>query len=169
MPGLKGMDLKGLDLRWKPPAPPTGRPQDQPIPDNYVRLDNGELVSKATFGNLTKEQQAYLMKHGVNAFNKWHDANVAAFKQGYIKLNTGEWISREMYESLSAEDKAYLQEHGVEALNKLSKDKAEAFKLTHIQLKTGEWMRRVDFDKLSPEDQEFLVLTDPMDEEMKNW
>lgn len=124
-----------------------------------VKLGTGEFVDKAIFNTLDKTQQAFLKKHGVDAFNaegnkieamvaqaekeadeyvqretakqeKWESENL-------VKLDNGETILKDAYDALPASQQAQLKKMGIDKYNEWIKAEAakaeEAAKVQQAQ------------------------------------
>jgi len=126
------------------------------IPEDVVRVGVSDFVSKEQFNTLSVDDQAELMRLGVDKFNELKERQIEEFQTNSMLLSTGEYVDKEMYDSLPKDKQEYLWKFGVDKFNEEQKGEYEAFAKENVELSTGEYINRVEFEKLSSDDQDYL-------------
>ncbi len=142
------------------PEQPVPKVEKKPVEEtvdiskDYVKLDDGTWVNRAAFETLSTEDQAKLIKVGVDTFNK-ESISAQLVKEGITQLKNGEYIKTEDFNKLSATDQQKLQELGIAEYNKYAE--INYLKVNNImKLGNGEYVNTTEYDKLTKEQQDKL-------------
>jgi hypothetical protein len=109
------------------------------VTQNIVKLSTNEAVSKADFANLSTEQQTFLKKYGIEAFNAEAQKEIKVAEQAQaeatryiageiakqgaweaenlVTLSTGEKVAKAFYDTLTSDQKVQLTLLGVTKYN----------------------------------------------------
>lgn len=83
---------------------------------SHVELDTGEWVTSDLYNSLNKEQQDYLVKNGVDAFNKNIESERKAFEDSNIVIGDT-YISKEEWDKIDPKYRAIAIKDGFVAMN----------------------------------------------------
>lgn len=116
---------------------------------NNVKLSSGEWITKAEYQALSAEDQALIMKLGIQGFNDYYKQQEADFKANNVQVKDG-FISKDAYNALSAEDQQRINTLGIKGFNEYYEKQQQEFERNNVKLNTGEYISKTEYDSLAP-------------------